>query len=291
VKFGLVGFPLGQVYSTVDRPPRETVERVARAADEGGFDFVCAQDHILAPKEWAEERSGAEWFDPFAILGFVAALTTRVRLVTDIIVLPYRTPFTVAKYMSSLDQLSSGRVTLGVAAGYLEREFRIVGAEYERRGDWTDEAIEAIKHAWTNEWIDFSGEFIQAKDVAVSPRPIQEPRPPIWVGGNSMRALRRAVEHADGWSPFRRSPDEIQEALRVARDDYGLDRSLDVAIPIRRGVYSEDKTEIDVDSLLRQTEAYAHSGVTHIKIGFRGPTLDGYVRAMEKFSKDVIARF
>jgi probable F420-dependent oxidoreductase len=291
MKFGLVGFPLGQVYSQVDRPPREVVERVARAAEDGGFDFICAQDHIIAPRAWAAERNGAEWFDPFAILGFVAAITTRVRLVTDIMVLPYRTPFTLAKYVSSLDQLSSGRVTLGVAAGYLEQEFRIVGAEFERRGDWTDEGIEAIKHAWTNEWIDFKGEFIEAHDVTVSPRPVQQPHPPIWVGGNSMRALRRAVEHAQGWTPFRRTPEQIQEALKRARDDYGLDRSIDVAIPIRRGVYNEDKSEIDVDSIRSQVEAYAKAGVTHIKIGFRGPTLDGYVRAMERFSKEVIARF
>jgi probable F420-dependent oxidoreductase len=290
VKFGLVGFPLGQIYSTVDRPPREIVERVARAADDGGFDFVCAQDHILAPREWATERNGTMWFDPSAILSFAAAITSRVRLLTDVLILPYRTPFTVAKWAASLDVLSGGRVMLGVAAGYLEREFRIIGAEFERRGDFTDEAIEAIKAAWTKEWIDVHGEFINATDVSVSPQPLQKPRPPIWVGGNSMRALRRAVEHADGWTPFRGSPETLSEALRRARNDFGLNRPFDVAVPIRHGVYTEDKSTIDADSILRQAEALEKAGVTHCKIGFRGPTLDAYVRAMEDVAEKVIAR-
>jgi probable F420-dependent oxidoreductase len=290
VKFGLVGFPLGQIYSTVDRPASEAVPKIARAADDGGFDFVCAQDHILAPRAWATERNGTTWFDPFAVLSYVAAITTRVRLLTDVLILPYRTPFTVAKWAASLDVLSNGRVMIGVAAGYLEQEFHIVGAEFERRGDYTDEAIEAIKAAWTNEWIDVEGEFITAHDVSVSPSPIQQPRPPIWVGGNSMRALRRAVEHADGWTPFRGSPETLGEALRRARDEFGLDRPLDVAVPIRSGVYTEDKSSLDADSILRQAEALGKAGVTHCKIGFRGPTLDDYLRAMEQFSSKVIAR-
>jgi len=105
-----------------------------------------------------------------------------------------------------------------------------------------------------------------------------------------MRALRRAVEHADGWTPFRRTPEQIAEALKLARDGYGLNRPLDVAIPIRRGVYTEDKSELDIDSIRRQADAFAGAGVTHIKIGFRGPTLDGYVRAIEEFGEKVIAR-
>jgi probable F420-dependent oxidoreductase len=290
VRFGLVGFPLGQIGSVVDGSPYEIVSRIARAADDGGFDFVCAQDHILAPREWASDRNATRWFDPFAILSFVAAITTRVRLLTDVLILPYRTPFTVAKFAASLDALSQGRMVLGVAAGYLEREFRIIGAEFDRRGDYTDEAIEAIKAAWTNEWIDFDGEFISAHDVSVSPQPVQQPRPPIWVGGNSMRALRRAVVHADGWTPFRGSPQAIGEALSRARDDFGLERPLDVAVPIRHGVYTDDKTTIDADSIRTQADAFEKAGVTYCKIGFRGPGLDDFLRAIDRFSNEVIAR-
>jgi probable F420-dependent oxidoreductase len=292
IRFGLVGFPLGQHGVTVDAPAAETVTRIARAADDAGFDFVCAQDHTLAPREWVGERAtGTIWHDPWVVLSWAAAVTTRIRLVTDVVILPYRSPFAVAKAAASLDQLSGGRVTLGVAAGYLEREFEILGAEFARRGDVTDEHIEAIKVAWTNEWFDFDGEFTTAKEVAVAPRPTQEPRPPIWVGGNSLRALRRAVEHADGWTPFRGEPDTITAALRKARDEWGLDRPLAVSVPIRRGMFTADDSALDLDSIRRQVEALAGAGVTHLKVGFKGPDLGRYLVTLERFGETIVQEF
>jgi probable F420-dependent oxidoreductase len=289
MKYGLVGLPLGRLYASLDASPRATVLRIARAADEFGFDFVCAQDHIVAPREWAEPGNGTTWYDPFSTLSFIASATERVRLLTDVIVLPYRSPFAVAKCAATLDQLSDGRVVLGVAAGYLEREFRILGAEFERRGAFTDEAVEAIKAAWTNEWVNVSGEFVNAHDVAVSPRPLQQPRPPIWVGGNSLRALRRAVEHGDGWTPFTGSPERLAASMRTARDDFGLDRPFDVAA-LMREVFAEDERHIDANGVLRRSETLAAAGVTHVKVAFHGPTLDDFVRAMEEFATGVIAR-
>lgn len=290
MRFGLVGFPLGQMERTVDADPAQAVRRIALAADDAGFDFVCAQDHTLAPREWAEERgAGVTWYEPFTTLAWVAAVTTRVRLLTDVVVLPTRSPFVVAKAAATLDRLSGGRLILGVAAGYLEREFRILGAPFEDRGAWTDEAIEVIKACWTTDWVDFEGDHFAAKDVAVSPRPAQEPRPPIWVGGNSRRALRRAVEHADGWTPFRGDPEGIRADLAWARDRCGLDRPFAVAVPLRHGVYADDGS-IDARSVLGQAEAFADAGVTHLKVGFRGPSLDGFVRAMEEFGETVIGR-
>lgn len=285
-RFGIVGFPLGQLDATVDAPPAETIARIARAAEDAGFDFVCAQDHPLAPREWVGERAtGATWFDPWVVLSWAAAVTTRIRLVTDVVVLPYRSPFVTAKAAASLDALSGGRVTLGVAAGYLAREFDILGADFERRGAWTDEAIEAIKVAWTNDWFDFDGEFTRATDVAVSPRPAQHPRPPIWVGGNSARALRRAVEHGDGWSPFLGDPAKI--AALLARHE--IRRPFEVAAPIRRGVYREDGS-LDADSVHAQVDALVAAGVTHIKVGFKGPTLDRYLETLSAFGETIVGR-
>jgi probable F420-dependent oxidoreductase len=283
MKFGLVGFPLGQLYSSVDVPPSDAVTRITRAADEGGFDFVCAQDHIMAPREWAQ-RSGATWFDPFVVLSWAAAASSRIALVTDVLIAPYRSPFQVAKTMGTLDVMSSGRAICGVAAGYLEAEFAILGAEFHRRGALTDEWIEALKAAWSDEWVEFKGEFFNASDVAIAPRPSR--RPPIWIGGNSMRALRRAVEHADGWTPFRCSPDEMKTAL--ARHD--LPDGFSTAIPLRHGVYADGDAHLDVDSILRQVDAYRDAGATHIKVGFKGPTLAGYLGALEEFASKVIAR-
>jgi len=291
VSVGLVGFPLGQLDATVDASPHETVTRIARAAEDSGFDFLCAQDHPMAPREWVGERNtGKTWFEPWVTLAWAGAVTSRVKLCTDIVVLPYRSPFITAKAASSLDALSNGRIILGVAAGYLEREFAIIGAEFARRGDWTDEAIEAIKAAWTTEWVSFEGEFVRAHDVAVSPRPVQQPRPPIWVGGNSMRALRRGVEHGDGWTPFLGDSAKIGGMLDHARTSFGLPDGFSVAVPIRRGVYSEDGSAIDADSIRRQVDALRSIGVTHVRVGFRGPTLDGYIAALETFGEQILTR-
>lgn len=284
MKFGLGGFPLGQMNTSIDVPPSEAVTRIARAAEEGGFDFLCAQDHILAPRSWAADGAGERWFDPFVVMTWAAAATTRINVVSDVLVMPYRSPFQVAKTLGSLQVMSGGRVICGVAAGYLEAEFAILGAEFERRGDWTDEAIEALKHAWENDSIDFDGEFIKARDVAVSPRP--ETRPPIWIGGNSMRALRRAVEHADGWTPFRCAPEDMAIALKR----HELPSAFDVAIPLRRGVYADDNETLDIDSILRQVDAYREAGATHIKVSFKGPTISHYLNALESFATNVITR-
>ena len=289
MKFGLAGFPLGQLGTTVDSEPHETVTRIARAADSYGFDFICAQDHPIAPRAWAEERGGAAaWFDPFVLLSWAAAVTTRVRLVSDVLVLPYRSPFVVAKFGSTLDVMSQGRFVFGLGVGYLEAEFRALGAEFDERGAWTDEAIELIRRCWTEDWVTHSGRFFSADDVAVSPQPYDGP-PPIWIGGNSMRALRRAVEFGDGWTPFRGSPDALGAAMQLARDEFGLARHLDVAVPIRT-VHAESSEEIDEAAVLARVDALAEAGATHCRVDFRGPTLDGYVRAMERFAERIIGR-
>ncbi|MGH2829817.1 MAG: LLM class F420-dependent oxidoreductase [Actinomycetota bacterium] len=288
MKFGLTGFPLGQMGVRLDGSSFDIVTRLARAADDLGFDFVSAQDHTVAPRTWAAEGGGEMWFEPFTVLAVAASATSRVRLLTDVLILPYRSPFAVAKSAATLDDLSGGRMILGVGAGYLEQEFEILDASFPDRGPRTDEAIDAIKHAWTNEWLSFTGTFYAAKDVAVRPRPVQQPHPPIWVGGNSMRALRRAVEHADGWDPFRAPPDRVVEALARARD-LGLgDRPFDVCVPLRRGVYLQDKQQLDLDSIRRQRDQYAQAGATHLKVGFRGPSIDEYLRAMEQFARAIL---
>lgn len=271
--------------------PAETVVRLAHAADELGFDFVTAQDHSVAPRQWAADGGGQTWYEPFVVLSYAAAVTKRVRLLTDVVIVPYRSPFQLAKISASLDQLSGGRLILGLGVGYLEEEFKILGASFPDRGARTDDAIEVLKRCWTEEWVDVSTPYFEAKDVSISPRPLQQPRPPIWIGGNSWRALRRAVEHADGWTPFRGDAETVRQALRRARD-LGLspDRSIDIAMPIRRGLHSPDGS-VDVDSVLRQAEALAEAGVTHVKVGFKAASPDEYVSKMQAFANGVMGRF
>ncbi len=272
--------------------PASTVVALARAADELGFDFITAQDHSVAPRQWAADGGGQTWYEPFVVLSYAAAVTTRVRLLTDVLIVPYRSPFQIAKIAASLDQLSGGRLILGVGSGYLEEEFNILGASFSERGAVTDESLEVIKRCWTEDWLDVSTPHFEAKDVSISPRPVQSPRPPIWVGGNSWRALRRAVEHGDGWTPFfRGKPERVREAVSRARE-YGLapDRPFDLAVPIRRGLHLEDGS-LDIDSILRQCDELAEAGATHIKVGFKASSPDEYVSKMETFARDVISRY
>lgn len=273
--------------------PAATVVALARAADDLGFDFITAQDHSVAPRQWAADGGGQSWYEPFVVLSYAAAVTTRVRLLTDVLIVPYRSPFQIAKIAASLDQLSAGRLILGVGSGYLEEEFRVLGASFAERGAITDETLEVVKRCWTEEWLDVSTPHFEAKDISISPQPLQSPRPPIWVGGNSWRALRRAVEHGDGWTPFfREDPTRVAEGVRRARDDYGLaaDRPFDIAVPIRRGLHNDDGS-VNVDSALRQSEAMAEAGATHIKVGFKATSAEEYVSKMEAFARGVIAGF
>ena len=289
--FGIGRIPLGQMGVALDASPAETVVELAKAADELGFDFVTAQDHSVAPRKWAEEGGGQTWYEPFVVLSYAAAVTKRLRLLTDVVIVPYRSPFQLAKISASLDQLSGGRLILGLGVGYLEEEFKILGAPFEDRGAVMDDSIEVLKRCWTEEWVDVSTPYFEAKDVSISPQPLQQPRPPIWIGGNSWRALRRAVEHADGWSPFKGEPDHIREAVRRVRD-YGWPdgKAFDISMAFGRGIHKEDGS-LDVDSIMRRAEEYADAGATSLRVGFRAETPADYVSKMEHFSRDVIARF
>src|SRR5204863_1162221 len=175
--------------------------------------------------------SGEQWFTPFVLLSFLAAHTSTIRLITHVIVLLYRSPFAVAKAVASLDQISSGRAVLGAGSGYLREEFEILGVPFEDRGERTDEALRAITTVWTEEHPEFHGRFFSISDAVVSPRPQQEPRPAIWIGGNSMRAVRRTVELGDCWTPFVAEPGDIRRGGERAAS---LGSRIETAAPLRR---------------------------------------------------------
>src|SRR5215831_4819003 len=173
----------------VDGP--KTLE-AARAAEAAGFAWLACSDHPAVPVSRAQAM-GPTWFDAGSTLAFVAGVTTRIRLLPHVLVLPYRHPLLVAKQYGTLDFLSGGRVILGVGSGHLKPEFRTLGADFERRGRVSDEYMRAIAAAWEQDVARFDGETIAFRDVMVSPRVSQRPRPPFWVGGNSPAALRRAA--------------------------------------------------------------------------------------------------
>jgi probable F420-dependent oxidoreductase len=179
----------------------EAIAEMARAVERAGFDAAFVTDHPAPEDRWLRS-GGHQALDPFVALSFVAAATTRLRVQTHVLVAAYRNPFLAAKAIATLDVLSGGRVIAGLAAGYLEAEFAALGVDYAERNELTDESIQAMKRIWAGESLSLEGRHFRAAGHTVLPRPLQQPHPPLWIGGNSRRAMRRAVELGDGWLPF-----------------------------------------------------------------------------------------
>jgi len=183
-------------------PPSGPAEmaRIARQADDSGFFYVAVCDHTFIPRRLASAM-GTTWYDTVATLGWLAGITSRVRLLSHVYVATLRHPLRAAKEFATLDRLSGGRVIVGVGAGHVLEEFEILGPEFLERGRVLDESIDAIAAALVEEFPALPGPRWPARDLGVSPRPVQRPRPPIWVGGSSGPALRRAAARGDGWLP------------------------------------------------------------------------------------------
>jgi len=174
--------------------------RVAQTCDRVGCFYVAVCDHVCVPRAKAPAMSTV-WYDAVATLGFLAAATSRVRLLSYVWIAPYRHPLQTAKAFLTLDALSGGRVILGVGAGHLEGEFETLGVDFTRRGKLLDEAIDVVTKAFLDEYPEHDGATWCVHDVGLRPRPVQRPRPPIWVGGSTPAALRRAAARGDGWLP------------------------------------------------------------------------------------------
>lgn len=192
-------------FDQIDRPGEflsaEAVVEVAQRVERLGFAGGNVTDHPCPTGRWLD-GGGHYAQDPFVMLSFVAAATTRLRLQTGILVLPYRNPFITARAAATLDRFSNGRLTLGLGAGYLKGEYRALGVDFERRNEIMDEYLQALKLALGSEEFSFQGSGYEAQGNRIRPGPVQKPHPPLLVGGNSKRAIRRAAELADGWYPF-----------------------------------------------------------------------------------------
>jgi probable F420-dependent oxidoreductase len=183
---------------------------VARACDAGGFDNISVCDHVAVPRQLVD-RMSTVWYDPIATLGWLAGVTEHIRLLSQVYVLPYRNPLQTAKSFSTLDALSGGRVVLGVGVGHVEAEFAALGIAFADRGRLTDEAIVSLRRLFADEWGGGAGE---TDDLGQQPRPAQAGGPPIWVGGSTAPARRRAALLGDGWLP--QGPPKIGMEAAVA---------------------------------------------------------------------------
>lgn len=179
----------------------EALTVLARRAEDRGFDAAFLTEHPAPAENW-RQAGGHDALDPFVALGLVAGVTTRLRLLTYLTVVPYRNPFLLAKAVATLDRLSGGRVELGMGAGYMKGEFAALGVDFGERNERFDESIEVMVRAFTGEPVSYAGRFLSARGNTVQPTPVQLPHPPLWFGGNSRRTLQRVVVHRGGWMPL-----------------------------------------------------------------------------------------
>jgi probable F420-dependent oxidoreductase len=191
---------------------------IAKRGEELGYHFVLFGDHIVVPKhiaspypytqtgEFPGSASGVA-MEQLTVLAFLAGQTQHIRLATSVIIVPHRNPLVAAKALATLDVLSKGRLIVGVGVGWMREEFEALGLPpFEDRGAVTDEYIRAFKELWTSDDPSFAGKYCRFSNISFLPKPVQKPHPPIWVGGESLRALRRTAELGNGWYPISANP-------------------------------------------------------------------------------------
>jgi probable F420-dependent oxidoreductase len=292
-----------QAQSTMFVEPWETqagsveLAAVAQAADRLGYAYVACCDHVAIPRRLAGPM-GATWYDPVSTLGYLAALTSRTRLLSHVAVAPLRHPLLSAKQYATLDLLSGGRLVLGVGAGHVQEEFETLGVEFHRRGEILTESIGALDVALREEYPEHPGPRFPFRDVAVSPRPAQTPRPPIWVGGSSPAAVRRAAAHAEGWlsqgDTLETLPAQL-ELIRSVREREGRTGEFVVnaiAPPLFVGEPGWDIGRRSVAGKPEQLAAllrrYVAVGVTHLQLRPRSRGAKEYLAQLELIAADVL---
>ncbi|HYF45890.1 MAG TPA: TIGR03619 family F420-dependent LLM class oxidoreductase [Acidimicrobiales bacterium] len=263
----------------------EELAAIARKADETGFFYIAVCDHVTIPPP-LEQKMGDVWYDTVATLGWLAGITERVRLLSHVYVVAYRHPLMTAKAFATLDEVSGGRVILGVGAGHVEPEFDRLGVDFENRGKATDEAVDAIRAVFTGE----------DADAGIGPRPRQEPIP-IWIGGSSKPALRRAAARGDGWLPQGTPKKDMPESiayLREHRQEALGDAPIDIGAIT--GVYYVGEPGWDVgswtvagsgDRIADDLRSWADLGVDHVQIRFRNRSADELLDQMDAFAAEV----
>jgi len=248
--------------------------------------------------------------EQLALMAFIAAKTTRLRLVTSVMILPYRSPVATAKTLATIDVLSKGRVTVGVGVGWLREEFEALGApDFDRRGAVSDEYLRIFKTLWTESPASFTGEFHRFEHLRCLPQPVQKPHPPIWVGGHSRAALRRAAKLGDGWHPVGANPavaltppelsgllDELRRLTEAeGRDPSGLTISFKAPIydaerPVSASAADRRPFTGPADRVREDIAVYAKLGVSELIFDFRSESLTQSLDRMERFGAEIIAR-
>ena len=299
-----VTLPTDQVGQPAEFVSARAVAEMAAAIEAAGFAACNVTDHPFPPADWVS-GGGHHALDPLVTLAVAAAATTRLRLHTNVLIPAYRNPFIAAKGVATLDALSEGRVILGVAAGYLEGEFAALGASYQDRGAALDAAIAAMRQAWSGQQVAADGAGWSARGNVMLPRPAAAAHPPIWIGGNSRAALRRAAALGQGWSPFpaRRGlaaatgtaeldgPDALRrgiDELRSEAERCGRMEPLDVCTAPFSPPHS--RPGLDPARLADESAALAELGVTWLTVRLPAPSRKEFLRNVELFGEQIIGQ-
>ncbi len=299
----------------------EDVTAIAQAGERLGFGHCTVNDHIVLPRqvdsrypysqtgEWPGGAVG-DWLDPIGLLCFVAGATERVKLLTSIIVIPYRPALLQAKLLTTVDVLSKGRLLIGCGVGWMKEEFEALGVPFAARGRMADEYLTAFKELWRADDPSFEGEFVRFSGIAFAPKPVQKPHPPFWIGGESPAALRRTARLGDAWYPIGSNPrhplDTIERyragvaALRRAAEAAGRDPA-GIGLAFSANWFSDPtaaKTDDGGRRLLTGPTAalqddvakLAEAGVSDLVLNFNSPTRAETIDRMAAFMREVVGR-
>ena len=295
---------------------------LAQHGEQLGFAHLALPDHVIIPRSIASpypynaqrKMAGAsegDCFEQLAVLAYLAAATSKIRLLTSVMVVPHRPPVFSAKALATIDVLSNGRVDVGIGAGWMDEEFQAVGAPpFAERGKVTDEYLRIFKELWTQDSPRYDGQYASFRDVTFLPKPLQKPHPPIWVGGESPAALRRVIALGDAWYPIGSNPQFLLNTFERFRDGVNRLRAdaeranrdpQSIAITYWAPWYKETQSPLldegkrqlftgTDDDVASDICAFRELGVKHLLFNFVRPGLAESLAAMERFVAEVLPR-
>jgi probable F420-dependent oxidoreductase len=273
--------PVGLAIPNMGEDAPAAVRELPPLAEDLGYDSVWVTDHLVGLRA-TDEVYGPHWLEAVTALTWIAATTRTIRVGTGVLVVPHRDPLLTAKMLTTLDVLSGGRLDIGIGTGWSKTEYRAlgVGDRFEPRGAVTNEALDVMLACWAGGEIEHAGTYFTIKHVRVQPPPAQSPHPPIWVGGTSKPALRRAAAFGDVWHPNDISPGELREIGERLDELAGR--------PVPRSIRLDTSDE-QLDRIDELVDEYLAAGAVRVVIEFRGRNLEQTRTRAEKAAKLLFA--
>jgi probable F420-dependent oxidoreductase len=289
----------------------DTLIAAARSAEAQGFDAIWSADRVVTPWQINTSYPYSEnhefivppdrpFLDSLTCLAFLAGCTQHITLGVSVLVLPYRHPLYWARVATSIERLSRGRLIVGVGVGWMEEEFAALGVSFKERGRMTDEQLQVLEKLWTDEHISYSGQFYSLQDLAFYPKPMQQPRIPIWVGGEGTAAQRRAARYGDAWFPYfvKVTPGELKtgydNVLRFASEEGRRPEAIQLTccrpIEVTQTAVAQDESVLrgSPEQLVAALKVYREIGVAHLALQFMVPRWPERVMQIERFAQEVM---